>query len=576
MKPNTSIERITCATKLLLLLLLLALPAVVQAQFTFITNPDNTLTITGYSGPPWAVNIPTYINGLLVTSIGTSAFENRIFLTSVMIGTNVTSIGSNAFNYCISLTNVTIGTNVTSIGDFAFYYCTSLTNFTIPASVTSIGDGAFYDCTHLTAITVDTNNPAFSSVAGILFNQSQTTLIACPARITYPTCLVYTNPASVTDIGDYAFANCISLCCVTIGNNVTNIGNYAFAYCGNLFSATIGNNVTSIGHYAFAYSGMEYVAIGNSVTSIGDHAFYECTGLVGVYFDGNAPSADSTVFSGDSRLTVYYVPWTTSWGPTFGGCTTALWVQFTYTTNNGTITIMGNTLHNSTGSFPPLTLSIPSTINNLPVTSLGDHALSCPSLTSVTIPDSVTNIGYGAFYDCYSLTSVMIPNSVTSIGDLAFYDCTSLTNFTIPASVTSIGNYAFYYCTSLKGVYFQGNAPTPTNDSTVFLIDGIVTVYYLPGTTGWGSTFDGRPTALWFLPNPLILNNSTSFGVQINGFGFIISWATNVSVVVESCTNLANPVWSPVGTNTLTNGSSYFSDPQWTNYPGRFYRLRSP
>jgi hypothetical protein len=64
--------------------------------------------------------------------------------------------------------------------------------------------------------------------------------------------------------------------------------------------------------------------------------------------------------------------------------------------------------------------------------------------------------------------------------------------------------------------------------------------------------------------------------VQTNAFGFIISWATNISVVVEVCTNLASPVWQPVQTNALTGGSSYFSDPQWTNYPGRFYRLRSP
>ena len=78
----------------------------------------------------------------------------------------------------------------------------------------------------------------------------------------------------------------------------------------------------------------------------------------------------------------------------------------------------------------------------------------------------------------------------------------------------------------------------------------------------------------WFLPNPLILNNS--FGVQTNGFGFIISWATSIPVVVEACTNLANPTWSPVETNTLTDGWSYFSDAQSTNYSGRFYRLRSP
>jgi hypothetical protein len=91
----------------------------------------------------------------------------------------------------------------------------------------------------------------------------------------------------------------------------------------------------------------------------------------------------------------------------------------------------------------------------------------------------------------------------------------------------------------------------------------------LPGTTGWGSTFGGCPTALW---NP----QAQSPGVRSNQFGFTITGTTNLAVVVEACTNLANPIWSPVGTNTLTGGSSYFSDPQWTNYAARFYRLRSP
>ncbi len=60
--------------------------------------------------------------------------------------------------------------------------------------------------------------------------------------------------------------------------------------------------------------------------------------------------------------------------------------------------------------------------------------------------------------------------------------------------------------------------------------------------------------------------------MQPGGFGFTISWATNVSVVVEAATNLANPVWIPVSTSPLTSGTNYFSDPQWTNYPERFYR----
>jgi len=76
--------------------------------------------------------------------------------------------------------------------------------------------------------------------------------------------------------------------------------------------------------------------------------------------------------------------------------------------------------------------------------------------------------------------------------------------------------------------------------------------------------------------NPRVKPSDASFGVRTNRFGFTITGASNLVIVVEASTNLANPAWIPVGTSTLTDGSSYFSDPQWTNQPARFYRLRSP
>jgi len=102
--------------------------------------------------------------------------------------------------------------------------------------------------------------------------------------------------------------------------------------------------------------------------------------------------------------------------------------DFTYTTYNGTITI-----RKYIGPGGPVT--IPSTINDLPVASIGGEAFQmCTSLTSVTIPDSVTNIGVAAFCDCSRLTNVMIGNSVTSIGGYAFSSCTNVTSIKVNVS----------------------------------------------------------------------------------------------------------------------------------------------
>jgi hypothetical protein len=96
---------------------------------------------------------------------------------------------------------------------------------------------------------------------------------------------------------------------------------------------------------------------------------------------------------------------------------------------------------------------------------------------------------------------------------------------------------------------------------------------WLPGTTNWSPTFGGRPTVLW---NPQMQTSDASFGVRTNQFGVNISGTSNLVVVVEACANFLNPTWVPRATQTLTNGCSYFSDPLWTNFPSRFYRLRPP
>lgn len=120
--------------------------------------------------------------------------------------------------------------------------------------------------------------------------------------------------------------------------------------------------------------------------------------------------------------------------------------EFLYDTTNGTITITGYT-------GPGGAVTIPETINGLPVRRIGDYAFTFQSgLSSVTIPNTVTNIGVRAFADCSGLTDVFIGNGVLAIGTNAFGTCVNLKSITIPNSVINIGPLAFDQCFGLTEV----------------------------------------------------------------------------------------------------------------------------
>ncbi len=616
MKPKISTNRIVVLAGLLLL----AMPLNIWAQFDFfdfITNADNTITITAYTGDVGGnVVIPASTNGYPVTSIGEKAFYNQPDLTSISIPNSVTNIGNDAFLFCKHLTSIAVGgananyasvggvlfnkaltsliqcpggltgsyaipNGVTSIGDYAFDFCLGLTDVSIPNSVTNIGNDAFLNCDNLTSIGMSGANANYASVGGVLFNKAITMLIQCPGGLAGS----YAIPGTVTSIGDYAFGFCSDLTGVTIPDGVTNIGNNVFEYCSSLMSVAIPNSITQIGDSAFYQcSGLTSVTIPNSVTSIGDHAFSGCFSLSSVSIPNSVTNIGDHVFFECWSLTSVTIPDSvTSIGDyAFDSCSSLISVAipnkvtsigegtFLWCTNLTSVTISSSAT--SIGDFAfydcySLTsVTIPDS-----VTSIGNDAFGyCISLTSVSIPKGVTSLRDSVFEDCYSLTSVSIPNGVTSIGAYAFSE-SGLTNVIISGNVTSIGGYAFWYCYGLHQAYFQGNAPSA--DGTIFSPES-GTVYYLPGTTGWGATFGGWPTAIWHQPQPQILGSFYGSGAQSDGFHFTISWANNGSVVVEASTDLQN--WAPVITNALVAGTNAFIDSTWTNYPQRFYRVRSP
>jgi hypothetical protein len=255
---------------------------------------------------------------------------------------------------------------------------------------------------------------------------------------------------------------------------------------------------------------------------------------------------------------------------------------FEYSANLTSVTIPNSVTSIGEGAFYDCTSLTNITVDpdNLAYSSVGGVLFDVKQATLIqfpgglggnySIPNSVTSIENGAFEYCANLTSVKIPNGVANLGSDTFVYCFSLTSVMIGSGVTNVGNSAFFDCNHLRHILFSGNVPSLS--SYAFYGDN-ATVYYLPETTGWGSTYGGLPALLW---NPQMQIADGSFGVKANGFGFNLTGTTNISLVVDACTNLAGGIWVPLQTNTLTSGSLYFSDPQWTNYRSRFYRLRSP
>ena len=319
---------------------------------------------------------------------------------SVVIKDGVTSIGDCAFGGCISLTSVSIPDGVISIGFAAFESCSLLTGVTIPNSVTGIGDYAFGYCSSLISVTI---------------------------------------PGSVTSIGEAAFAG---------GSTSVNVSRENKNYCsvdGGLYD----KQKTTIFHPGKIQNGAFRVPDG--VNRIGDSAFFDCTSLTSVIIPKSVTSIGSLAFLGCIRLTNVTIPdGVTSIGDAaFAGSTTSINVSRenkNYCSVDGGLYNKQKTTILHPGKIQNGTFRIPDG-----VTSIGDYAFDgYRSLTNVTIPDSVTNICYGAFLDCIKLTDVYYDGTASDWAKITIEEGNEpLTNATLhcaksapTAPVVRIGNSA--------------------------------------------------------------------------------------------------------------------------------------
>lgn len=609
----------------------------VRAQYTISSNADGvTCAISGYSGQGGAVNIPSTVNGLTVVSIGTLAFSSQNSLTSVTIPASVTNIGKSAFSDCGALTSVIIPGSVTSIGNVAFRLCSSLSEIYFTGNPPALGSNVFFEDAIATVYYFpciyfyncpSSWGPAFGELptaeATFAFTVENTGLTITGyfgpgGMVTIPGTI---GGSAVTAIGGYAFDEDngnSSLTSVTIPDSVTNIEDSAFQQAYGLSNISIGSGVLSIGASAFEYCFLTSIAIPASVTNLGPYMFVGCPLSLIMLDPQNAfySSTNGILFNKSQSILVQAPPaWpvgeytipssvTSIQAGAFEGCGNLTNVTIPDTvTNIGDSAFSGSglqtvTVPNSIGCIAGSEFSSCGGLTNVVfgnhVTSIGDWAFYACPLSSVIIPNIVTNIGAFAFDDCGNLSNVVFGSSLVSIGQTAFYDCAKLTSIVIPDSVTNLAGSSFYLCESLSNViigagvtslqpytfrfcgmisiFFRGDAPTA--DSSVFQYE-TPTAYYLPGTTGWGSfsTNTGLSTVMW---NPSIQTGNKDFGIQNNQFEFSVVGSGSLPIAVQACTNLANPIWIALTNATLTNGSYFFSDLQWTNHTARFYSIAFP
>ena len=429
--------------------------------------------LTDYTGTGGAVTIPSN-----VVEIGRRAFSGEGGVTSVTIPSSVKKIDAYAFSGCYGITTLYLSEGLVEIENDAFYGCSAIRKLTLPNSLTSIGYEAFQDCTTIMSVKFGTNlrtigSDAFrgnTALTTITWNSNIQSIGPDAFR---DTALEKLNlPASVTYLGDRAFAYNYSLTSVKINGNLSTIPTSCFYKCKSLSSLDLGTKVSVIENYAFEEcASLTTVTIPNSVEKINYEAFYNCAALTKVTFGTNLVYIGGCAFKDDISLS------TIVWGKNL----VTIDYEAFRSTALSSLSIPNSVTTLGTDAFRNCD-SMTSVVVGTGVTALSDNCFrDCDSLTKVTINGCVTIIGQSTFNHCDQLISINIPDSVTKIGNYCFEECVSLKAIRLGNGVTHIGYYAFSKCSSLKTIYLPYYLSTWGGD--VFSqINNNVTAYVYKGT----------------------------------------------------------------------------------------------
>lgn len=474
-----------------------------------------------------------------VSTISEKAFKGCYGLTLIDLGGKdgaALSIGKNAFENCNKVTELTISERVVKIEKFAFAKTSKLVKVIVnttgivpdgapegtPATVdfatnafgtdaaiplfyvkeVTIGtDVPVFDIPgvfgqKIESVTVDSQNNNYSSQDGVLFDKGVTRIIY------YPTGRAgdYVIPDTVTAVGDRVFQAKTGLTGITIGPNVKSIGESAFFGCSAMkfvkFTAvTEGSEkpALTIGASAFRNcSGLQSIELPGHLVSIGAEAFYSCSKLTEVTVPEGVTEIGAGAFQNCSSLEKISLPKSLE---KFGNDDNTAFNVFLNCKVLATVEIDKDNIHYAAIDniiYQKSEKTVNGKTEYIP-TKLLYCVIAKAGTTDAVIPDSVTEVGAGAFNNnsvvtsvtfgkvpagedftvgdqafsqCKALKKISLPEGLTGIAENMFYYCTSIEEIVIPSTVAKIENKAFYYCTSLSKLTF---APTPDGQEPVKL-----------------------------------------------------------------------------------------------------------
>ena len=371
-----------------------------------------------------------------VTQIPDYAFEGTTGYTAVVIPKTVTSIGKRAFAANTTLTEVTVSEGLETINEEAFMSCTALKKLSIPSTVYYIGPKAFSDCTQLAIAKLEIGNLKIGNSAFNGATISEVTLNSdnyVPERssswgsVYTPWNGAFIKKLTITDevtkLPAFAFEYAGGVTEVVIPATITEVGERAFAGCPDLKTVTFSEGVEVIGREAFRdCAALRTVTLPESLTEIKENAFYNCTYLSMGCMDISALKIGAKAFSGAT-------------------------LQELVLSADGYV----SQRYDDWGVYTPWDGAIVKKITiKEGVTTIPDYAFEyCEGVTEVVLPSTVTAIGVNAFYNSSTLKTVTINEGVEVIGACAFKECENLKTVNIPSTVTTIDTDAFHSCSSL-------------------------------------------------------------------------------------------------------------------------------